>query len=447
MAVVKKKRSHHAKGNKQAHLQQLQQQMQQQMKDSEANRLKPEQVNSIVHDESDTISFRANLLKNFILSADFMNSLTNQPVPLSKIKPPRVFQSGNPNTLRNIITTFKAKVKQEQTLLDELKKTSAELEAQEVKLDLAKELDSDTTVYATLEQTEDTLRQYCDTNGLRSQDRRIIMHVEKFPSLKINPTEAPKDYWKTTYKELVKEREIKIKEQKQREEEERKEKELLKKREEEQKRAEEQKRIEEQRLRDLELQRIEETQQRNSLQFPTGMIDTKMVPGVDSSITGTAAPVGVAMANNTLTNPVTIRQSTDGRNDNNGLPTDIQLPSSSVTMAATAPVTSATIEAGVVPSSIPHVAGTINETNELSVGVQQNGANGPSNEMAQTTGAQQQSQQQQQQQQQQQPTQPPQDNLLEDMFTEYNANENEPFSNGFDDEFGDGFENLDNVFF
>ncbi|CAB4253002.1 some similarities with Saccharomyces cerevisiae YHL025W SNF6 Subunit of the SWI/SNF chromatin remodeling complex involved in transcriptional regulation [Maudiozyma barnettii] len=445
MAVIKKKRSHHAKGNKQAHLQQLQQQMQQQqIKDNEANRLKPEQVNSIVHDESDTISFRANLLKNFILSTDFMNALTNQPVPLSKIKPPRVFQSLNPVTLRNIITTFKTKVEQEQTLLDELKRTSADLDVQELHLDLAKELDNDISVYATLEHTEDATRQYCDTHGLRSQDRRIVTHVKKFPSLKIDPSEAPNDYWDTTYKELIQERDMKIKEQKKKEEEERKEKELQRKREEEQKRAEEQKRIEEQRLRDLELQRIDEAQQRNSLQFSTGMIDTKMAPGVDSGITTTSA-VGTSMANNVLTNPTTIRQST-GISDNNGLPSGIQLPSTTITATTVAAADSADIGSGVIQATNSNTTGTLNESNELSVGRVQNGTNGSSNELSQNTGTQQQSQQSQQQQQQPQPQQP-QDNLLEDMFTEYNANENEPFSNGFDDEFGDGFENLDNVFF
>ena len=400
MAVVKKKRSHHAKGSKQAQLQQqqqqlLKQQLQQQLKDSEANRLKPEQVNSIVHDESDTISFRANLLKNFILSTDFMNVLTNQPVPIDKIKPPRVFQSGNPETLRTIISTFENKLKQEQDLLDKLKITANELEIKEKSMDLAKELDSDTTVYDTLQNTMDETRQYCEKYNLRSQDRRIVVHRNNFPSLKIDPSEAPNDYWETTYKGLIHDRDMKLREQVRKEEEEKRQKEV------------ERQRKEEQRLRDLELQ------ERNALQF-------------QPRVPVTAGTQGDSLSNS-------ISNSIMGQSFNGNNPTAIatQMPSG-VTTAST----------GNMNTNTTANLNPITTANDSAIP-----SSGLNSDAQQNTDKQQEQEKSQGQSQTQSQSQQPQDNLLEDMFTDYNNNENEPFSNGFDDEFGDGFENLDNVFF
>lgn len=401
MAVVKKKRSHHAKSSKQAQLQQqqqqqqLKQQLQQQLKDSEANRLKPEQVNSIVHDESDTISFRANLLKNFILSTDFMNVLTNQAIPLDKIKPPRVFQSGNPETLRMINNTFQNKLKQEQDILNQLKITAKELETKEQSMDIVKELDSDTSVYDSLQKTLDGTRQYCEKYNLRSQDRRIVVHRNNFPSLKIDPSEAPKDYWETTYKGLIHDRDMKLREQVRKEEEEKRQKEV------------ERQRKEEQRLRDLELQ------ERNALQFQ---------PRV---------PVPAGAQGDSLSN--SISHSIMGQSFNGNNPTAI---------ASQMPPGITTANAG---NASANNTDNLNPSNTTSMPtLPSNGSNADSQQNNDKEQEQSKSQSQSQTQSQ---SQQPQDNLLEDMFTEYNNNENEPFSNGFDDEFGDGFENLDNVFF
>ncbi|AAS53556.2 AFR185Cp [Eremothecium gossypii ATCC 10895] len=50
-----------------------------------SQRLNPEQIGTSVHDESDTISFRNHLLANYILTAGWMDALTTQAVPVSRI--------------------------------------------------------------------------------------------------------------------------------------------------------------------------------------------------------------------------------------------------------------------------------------------------------------------------------------------------------------------------
>ena len=59
----------------------------------EQRRLAAESMNAITHDESDTISFRNYLLANYLRGANYFNALTIHNVPVSRIKPPKLFQS------------------------------------------------------------------------------------------------------------------------------------------------------------------------------------------------------------------------------------------------------------------------------------------------------------------------------------------------------------------
>lgn len=68
-----------------------QQQLNKQRQDFERVRLRPEQLSNIIHDESDTISFRSHQLKNFISSNDAFNMLSLTTVPCDNIRRSRVF--------------------------------------------------------------------------------------------------------------------------------------------------------------------------------------------------------------------------------------------------------------------------------------------------------------------------------------------------------------------
>ncbi|GMM58493.1 Snf6 protein [Maudiozyma humilis] len=407
MATVKKKRSHHAKAStkhaQMLHQQQLEAQLlkQKQLRDNEVNRLKPEQVSAVIHDESDTISFRANLLKNFVVAADHMALLTAQAVPLAQIRPPRVFQSSNPRTLATIATAFEDKVKQEQALLDNLKQAAhiAGHSTAAPAIDVDVPLDS-------MAKVDSVAAEYIAKHGLRMQDRRVVIHRGKFTHLKSDTREAPADYWTTTHKELL--REHKRQEKIKREEEERKkqEEETRRLREEEEKKLEEQRKLqeleqqrlkqqqeEEQRQRQQELQQQQQQQQQQQLQQQQqqqhqGEPQSGIVPGPNATPGIAAEPV--------------IRQGSQSN------PPDMPVQPQPITA-----------NAGIVPNGLT-------ESNELPSVVDSTSA-----DPSQTANV--------------DPNQ--QENLLDDMFTEYNTNNNEPFSNSFDDEFGDGFDNLDNVFF
>lgn len=90
MAVIRKRRTPHTKSGRQ---QQLQQQQQLRAKQRfENSRLQPEQATTMIHDESDTVSYRSYLLMNFVKSAEYIDILTTQPVTNDKIRPPRLFK-------------------------------------------------------------------------------------------------------------------------------------------------------------------------------------------------------------------------------------------------------------------------------------------------------------------------------------------------------------------
>ncbi|EJT42238.1 SNF6-like protein [Saccharomyces kudriavzevii IFO 1802] len=154
MGVVKKKRSHHAKTSRQQYytgaqvgglgsmgavnnnipslmsfaeennyqygyggsgasmsgrtLTYAQQQLNKQRQDFERVRLRPEQLSNIIHDESDTISFRSNLLKNFISSNDAFNMLSLTTVPCDRIGKSRVFSEHTMRYLRQKQLDLKA---------------------------------------------------------------------------------------------------------------------------------------------------------------------------------------------------------------------------------------------------------------------------------------------------------------------------------------------------
>ncbi|CCF59923.1 hypothetical protein KAFR_0I01420 [Kazachstania africana CBS 2517] len=178
------------------------------------NRLKSDPINSIIHDESDTISFRANLLKNFINTNDYLGVLLTQNLPINLIKPPAIHE--NPAT--------------------ELSQLQKKLENNSLEVNALKEkLNTITTTSITLddldfplESFDTVLKEYIDNHGLRVQDNRVVKHKDKFNHLVAQVNEAPSDYWEKQYHKIIENQKTKKRElelQKLREQEESKKKE------------------------------------------------------------------------------------------------------------------------------------------------------------------------------------------------------------------------------
>ncbi|AET40603.1 Snf6p Ecym_6221 [Eremothecium cymbalariae DBVPG len=82
---------HHGQGQHGTGMHSQQGSVQQKLEKHKSQRLNPEQIGTSVHDESDTISFRNHLLANYILTAEWMDVLTTQAVPVSRIRKPRIY--------------------------------------------------------------------------------------------------------------------------------------------------------------------------------------------------------------------------------------------------------------------------------------------------------------------------------------------------------------------
>lgn len=213
MAVLKKRRNTHGKTSRQ---QQLQQQQQLRAKQRfENSRLKPEQTNSIVHDESDTLSYRSYLIMNFVKSAEFMNALMTQPVTNSQIKPPSIF--GNV-TLESLNARLASQKKELDIIQDKANNYlwSLSNDSQFLK-DKIQASETQQGVFS------DILEEYLHQFSLRSQDDKAVFHKQKFLDLRADKREAPADYWEK-HKQLKKEQRDKalfLQRQKELEEEER----------------------------------------------------------------------------------------------------------------------------------------------------------------------------------------------------------------------------------
>lgn len=187
MPVVKKRRSHHAKSAR-THQIQLQQQQQLQAKQRfENSRLRPEHMSTVAHDESDTISYRSYLLKQYVKSADLIDALTTQLVPLDRIKPPLVYPTATLTEMEQRLEAEKNSLTHMRELASGYEWTlSEQSQFLKDKLRLSEQ---------ELEEPDIILNEYKTKFGLSSQDNRIVIHKNKFLDLKGDSAEAPRDYW------------------------------------------------------------------------------------------------------------------------------------------------------------------------------------------------------------------------------------------------------------
>lgn len=238
MAIVKKKRTYTAKSARVVAAQQIQKAQEQQRQNSqirhrlEESRLKSDSnVNSTLHDESDTISFRSYLLKNFINSTVYLNALTLKPVPLCKLKTVSVY--GSKNTVKKSLVEMERKLNDELHQLEDLKR---ELDSTEMKITTKDPNEHILSIFdlstidelniSSLDSINNLFQRYKEKFQLDSQDYRVVKHLNKFIDLKVDKSEAPTNYWdiyedlkrkQMERKQLAKKMEL---ERKQREEEE-----------------------------------------------------------------------------------------------------------------------------------------------------------------------------------------------------------------------------------
>lgn len=392
MAVLKKKRSYTTKSARVAAAQQVQRAQEQQRQNSqikhrlEESRLKSEtNVNSTIHDESDSISFRAYLLKNFVNSTTCINALTLKPVALSKIQAVPIY--GSKNMVKKSLVEMESELNKQ---LDQLKNLKMELDSTEMEIKskdpneyILSILDLSTVDelnISTLDSVNNLLQKYKEKFQLNSQDYRIVKHLNKFTDLKVDKSEAPTDYW-DIYEDL-----------KQRQSE---RKQLAKKLELEKKQREE-----EEELKRKEAERLEllynEKQERERLQTEEKVGMTKEL---EQRLLHEQDMIQQQQLQDIIQNPVSMMTS--------------QIPTT---------VFSQDMNNQINPGDIFSSAIETNTSNDiLSMGdpsTDVNASNVNAN-VADTREGQE---------------------LLDDMFGQYN---NEQFNNGFDD----GFDDLDNVFF
>lgn len=243
MPVVKKRRSHHGKSSRTHN--QIQQQLQQQLQAKqrfENSRLRPEHVSSVAHDESDTISFRSYLLRNYIKSAEYIDVLTTQLIPLDKIRPPEIFKGISANHLEEKLSQQRDSLSQLQQNLDsfkwELNENSVFLKD---KLSLAE---------SNLQDPDEILNQYETKFNLKTQENGIVIHKDKYTQLQKDQSRAPDGYWSNYAKLKDEYKENKLKLQREQEQE--------RQRQEEERRVQEE---EELRRRQMEQYHLEQEQQ------------------------------------------------------------------------------------------------------------------------------------------------------------------------------------------
>lgn len=272
----------------------------------EKARLRAESMNAITHDESDTISFRNYLLANYLRGANYFNALTLHNVPISRIKPPKLFQTPVAALdLKKSIELQKASIGKINAVKETWEKEKETLVGTEhtkfykAKLKL---LESDTP-----EAMNQIVKGLETRLGCRLQDKPYHMYSSEIfaPKFRGDLREAPEDYWEK-YDDMVKERKEKeLMMQKQKEEEEARLKE-------EQRRKQEE---EEERRRRIEEEKLQTSNIDNSQSIPLQISMSMQSGGPDSqqpSHTPTSMPVpvpGMVAANNTMpsttTNPIT----------------------------------------------------------------------------------------------------------------------------------------------
>ncbi|GAV52045.1 hypothetical protein ZYGR_0AG00360 [Zygosaccharomyces rouxii] len=275
MPVVKKRRTHHAKSSRIHHQVQLQQQQQLQVKQRfENSRLRPEHVSAVSHDESDTVSYRSHLLKNFIKTAEFIDVLTTQLVPLDKIKPPEIFKGITPSQLEGKLQVQKESVSQLQEMLNGF----------EWKLDENSGFLKDKlwSVESNSQDLDEILNQYESKFGLRSQENRVVTHRGKYTHLQKDQSCAPDGYW-SNYAKLKKEhkeRKLQLQweqeQERQRQEQEKRvqEEEELRRKEEEQHYLEQQQREREQQEQEqFQRQQLEQQEEQQQEEQPQNIED------------------------------------------------------------------------------------------------------------------------------------------------------------------------------
>lgn len=195
--MIKKRRTPHGKSSRQQQL--LQQQQLRAKQRFENSRLKPEQVSSIVHDESDTLSYRSYLMVNFVRSAEFMDVLMTQPVANRQIKPPTVYGHLN-------VESLKTKLESQKEELSGLQE-----KAENYKWNLSEDSDflrnkirASAAASNNKDKNSEILEDYLRKFGLRSQENTVVFHRNKFSHLRSDTSEAPPDYW-SNHRQLKKE--------------------------------------------------------------------------------------------------------------------------------------------------------------------------------------------------------------------------------------------------
>ncbi|CAI4039355.1 hypothetical protein SMKI_08G0180 [Saccharomyces mikatae IFO 1815] len=168
-----------------------QQQLNKQRQDFERVRLRPEQLSNIIHDESDTISFRSNLLKNFISSNEAFNMLSLTTVPCDRIERSRVFSD---QTMRYLV--------QKQ---HELKSHAAEVEEKPpAPLKYTDRIAAaENGTYSSKDLIDSVFEQ---GSRLRHQRDSIVVHRDDSAlvgTLRGDLREAPADYWTHAYREVL----------------------------------------------------------------------------------------------------------------------------------------------------------------------------------------------------------------------------------------------------
>ncbi|SCU82951.1 LAMI_0C01464g1_1 [Lachancea mirantina] len=187
---VKKRRTHHGKQFRGS-------QDSQQARNYDNTRLKPEQVGRLVHDESDTISYRSYLLQNFMISSELIDVLTTQAVPVSKIKPPRIYPSMNLEAVKQAIEVEKQQILAMVQATSEYKVTYPD-KYQILRQSSSKLTGSDVDH----EMVEKVSNEFAAAFNKVVQDDRFVIHQGKFLELRGDVSEAPPDYW-SKYKEIA----------------------------------------------------------------------------------------------------------------------------------------------------------------------------------------------------------------------------------------------------
>lgn len=256
----------------------------------EQRRLAAESMNAITHDESDTISFRNYLLANYLRGANYFNALTIHNVPVSRIKPPKLFQSPiSLMELKKMIELQKAGIGKIKAVMDTwIKERESMVSTEHTKFykSRMKVLDTDG-----LEGIHHVVKNIESRLGGRLQDRAYHLYDPEVFGTKFrgDMREAPEDYWEK-YPELVKER--KEKEAKMLREKE--EEELRKKEEEERRKREEEEAKQRQQLEDDQLKRNQQPSETPSGALPLQI--TVPLSGAENSSGGHTPAPGMVTA-------------------------------------------------------------------------------------------------------------------------------------------------------